>query len=681
MAYHPGNQDQDPLSIPAAEGSLQPHVEVVTQPSGNSPAARPPWYRAHRMRVFLAVFLILAIPGLAWDFLRPAQYRATAVLLTEAVPLDAEEARRQGPNAQHVAIQERVLLGQDLLQATLETASARSPVDVRSADELRSMLQVSPTPDTHLVDIAAIGAVPEELATIVNAWIDAYQEKRGQAVEDEVGETLRALQDESDSLAATIAAKREVLERFRAENDIVTMERDGNEALARLRALNQDLNRARDEAVEAEARRDAIRAAIARGDPVVPASEQGNLDNLETRASELRGRLIELEKRFTPMYLENEPDVRVIPAQLEALEAEIEAQIERGRDLMTAKADQEVDQARQRVEVLEQDLARQKDVAGRFTAGFAEYEALQNDLTKLEEMHRKVQSDLVEVQASGLADFPAVDVIEPAHPPTAPFHPRYWRDALFVLLGSALAALCAVVLLEFLTRRPREDPEPAPIMGIRVYSGGGGLPQPERKGATALHGVDPTPSIPESRVASLPAGLPRELIPGEVGALWQLADPLSRQLVALLLSGLRVEECAALDAGCFDLEGGVLRVPGEPLRELPMTETLTDLFTASLPLPLWAGSDLHQTPEDLSARIGLLAHDAGLSHPKEVTADVLRHSYIAFLVRGGARLTELPRIIGHVPPSALSRYAALAPAGPARPLSEVDLIYPVLKPA
>ena len=112
-----------------------------------------------------------------------------------------------------------------------------------------------------------------------------------------------------------------------------------------------------------------------------------------------------------------------------------------------------------------------------------------------------------------------------------------------------------------------------------------------------------------------------------------------------------------------------------------MTETLTDLFTASLPLPLWAGSDLHQTPEDLSARIGLLAHDAGLSHPKEVTADVLRHSYIAFLVRGGARLTELPRIIGHVPPSALSRYAALAPAGPARPLSEVDLIYPVLKPA
>jgi succinoglycan biosynthesis transport protein ExoP len=679
MAYDPSNPHRGPLSITATEGSFQPHVEVVTHPPGDSPAANRPWYRAHRMRVFLAVFLILSIPGLAWDFLRPAQYRASAALLTEAVPLGDEMTRRPGADAQHVAIQERVLLGQDLLEAVLQTAADRSRLNIRSADELRSMLEVSPTPDTHVVAIAATGPEPDQLAVVVNAWIDAYQEKRRQAVEDEVGETRRALQEESDSLAATIAARREALESFRAENDIVTMERDGNEALARLRALNQDLNRARDEAVEAEARRDAILAAIARGDPVVPRSEQGNLDHLESRASELRARLIELEKRFTPLYLENEPDIRVIPAQLEELEAEIAAKVAHGRQVMTAKADQEVEQARQRVEVLEQDLARQKDVAGRFTAGFAEYEALQNDLTKLEEMHRKAESDLVEVQARGLADFPAVDVIEPAHPPTTPFHPEYWRDALFILLGSLLVAFCAVLLLEFLTRRPREDREPAPVMGVRVYAGAGGLPLPEREVAAALQHADPTPSISGSRVASLPSVSPRELIPAEVGALWQLADPLSRQLMALLLSGLSLEECAALDAGCFDMDARVLRVPADPPRELPLTETLADLFIASRPLPLWAGSDLHQTPDDLSARIGLLAHDAGLSQPHEVTAEALRHSYIAVLVRRGARLTEISRIIGAMPPSALARYAALAPAGPARSLAEVDLIYPVLK--
>jgi len=35
----------------------------------------------------LVFFLVLA-PGLAWDFLRPAQYRAKATLLTEQPPVD-----------------------------------------------------------------------------------------------------------------------------------------------------------------------------------------------------------------------------------------------------------------------------------------------------------------------------------------------------------------------------------------------------------------------------------------------------------------------------------------------------------------------------------------------------------------------------------------------------------------
>lgn len=679
MADDPRNPITGPLITGSAEGFLQPNVEVVTGSFGAPSAVKRPWYRAHRLRVFLVVFLALLVPGLAWDFLRPPLYRAAASVITEAVPLHDRAGGVPAPNTQHVAVQGRVLLSQELLEATLDRVSGAAELEIRTADELRPILEVSSLPDTNLVELRATGPEPEWLAVIVNAWIEAYQDRRRQAVEEEVGDARRALQEESESLAATIAAKREALESFRTENEIVTMERDGNEALARLRALNQDLNRARDEAVEAEARFEAIQTAISRGDPVVPASEQGNLDELEARALELRGRLIELEKRYTSFYLENEPDIRIIPAQLEQLDAAIAQKIALGRQVMTVKAEQEVAQARRRVEVMEQDLARQNQVAGRFTAGFAEHETLQNDLTKLEEMHRKALATLVEVDARGLEDYPAVEVVEPAHRPAAPFQPLYWRDALWILLGSSLAALIAVLLLEFLTRRPLGEREAVPVTGVRVYAGGGAALPAGQPGFPSFQPAEHVAAISGAQVASLSGPVPRELIPAEISALWQLADPLSRQLMALLLSGLSLDECSALDAESFDMEGRVLRVATDPPREVPLSHPVADLFVGSLPLPLWAGVDLRQTPEDLSARIGLLAHDAGLAQPGEVTADTLRHSYIAFLVRGGARLTELSLLIGPIPSPTLTRYAALAPAGPAKSLSEVDTLYPTLK--
>jgi integrase len=154
---------------------------------------------------------------------------------------------------------------------------------------------------------------------------------------------------------------------------------------------------------------------------------------------------------------------------------------------------------------------------------------------------------------------------------------------------------------------------------------------------------------------------------------------MSRQLMALLLSGLSLDECAALESGHFDRDLGVVRSPGPSPREIQLAPAARDLFARSEPLPLWAGADYHQTPEELARRIGLLAHDAGLSQPEEVTAQSLRHGYIAFLVRQGARLTEVERIVGAMPAEELTRYAAFAPAGRAKPLADVETIYPSLK--
>jgi uncharacterized protein involved in exopolysaccharide biosynthesis len=669
----------------AATALPPPQVEVLTQGGGSGDAGARPWYRAKRLRVFALVFLLVLVPGLVWDFLRPAQYVATASVLTVVAPPGADAGVPVAMDVQHVAIQRQVLLGRDLLTETLRLVGERTEPSIESPDALVPMLSVEATPDTNLVALHARGEDPALLSVVVNAWIDGYLNLRQRVLEEEIGARRRALEDELAGLTEQLDSRRTALDDFRAEHDIVTLERDGNEALARLSALTDDLNRARDESVEAEARYAAVRDAIDRGDPVVPPSEEASLEELENRASELRARLIELKKRFTPLYLENEPDLMVIPAQLEALEKEILERREKGGKATLALADQELQQTRRRVEVLEADLVTQKESANEFTTAFARYQTMQEELTKLAEMQRDLQTRLVELDAKGLEKYPAVEVVEAAHPPARPVEPDYWRDAGLVLLAAFAAGLCAVLLLEFLTRRPEEDGQPTPITGIRVFAGapspvpalgseGGSVSAVVQEGTGMIAGAG-APSLP----AAGPEGRSRELIAAEVGALWALADPMSRELMALMLSGLTLEECASLVTESFDLEDGSVQTAGDGARQVKLSAPVVELFAACSPLPMWMSGGSHLNGDELSTRIALLAHDAGIAQPDEVTAEALRYTYIAYLVRQGARLSELERIIGPTAPSRLAAFRGLAPAGAAKSLDELDLVYPVLR--
>jgi site-specific recombinase XerD len=81
---------------------------------------------------------------------------------------------------------------------------------------------------------------------------------------------------------------------------------------------------------------------------------------------------------------------------------------------------------------------------------------------------------------------------------------------------------------------------------------------------------------------------------------------------------------------------------------------------------------------DLEGLIALAACDAGLANPEEVTSQVLRHTYLAYLVRQGAKLADIGGIIGHMAPAAFREYGRLSPSGPGLPLDQIDPIFPAL---
>jgi uncharacterized protein involved in exopolysaccharide biosynthesis len=640
---------------------------------------RQPLRQAARFRLFALVFLLVLAGGSAWNFTRPALYRATATVLIEVPEGIGYSAGAVGADPQNLAVQGRILLAQDLLQETLERAARIAPeTGALDPEALRAHLDVQPTPGTNLVALSATGSDPRQLAVLVNAWTQAYLERRQAQVERDVDGTLARLQDEYARLDAQKREQAATLDRYRLEHGIDTMERDGNQALARLKALTTDLETARAEQLKAESQRAALEEAISRGEPVVPPAEQAALEQLETEAAKLRAQLAGLAQRYTKLFLESEPTLKELPLQLRQLEARIKEQQVKGRDFLRSTLTREVERARRQSRVLEQELAVQRAAASRFTARFARYETLKKDLEQIDELHRGLEQRLVEVKTKAPAQYAQVKVLEPAFVPSRPFQPDYWRDFGYTLAVAGLTALLAVLLMEFLTRRERTADEQLPITGVRVFAGDSRLPVDE--GAAAAGALLSQDQHQEATPAgdtllSLPGVDRRELLAGEVRALLALADAATRQLLGLVLSGITPAECVMLEARAIDLAAGTVQAPGDG-RVIRLSPALTALFAGHRPVPLWIDDPAGGGAAGLLARIGLLAHDAGLAHPAEVDAAAVRHTYICYLVRQGARLTEIERIIGRLPAAELARYAVYSPAGAAKPLAQVALVYP-----
>jgi hypothetical protein len=95
-----------------------------------------------------------------------------------------------------------------------------------------------------------------------------------------------------------VSAQRRFLEDFRLRHNVVSMEREENQVLARVRGQAAALNNANEKLAAAEGKLRSLSEAAAAGRSIVRARDNPTLANLEQRASQLREDLSELERNF-----------------------------------------------------------------------------------------------------------------------------------------------------------------------------------------------------------------------------------------------------------------------------------------------------------------------------------------------------------------------------------------------
>lgn len=419
-----------------------------------------------RARLFLFVLGLTLVVGLIYTLLKPAEYHSMAAVLMTAP--EAIDAGISEANVQSVAIQSRVLLGQDIISRLSLELNQRYGFHIDTR-ELASNLHVEAIPETNLVEISASGSRGSQLPTIVGTWIDVYSSMRSESIASNKEQTLIKVQEQLDKLAAEVERARDALARYRKEHNIISMERQDNEALARLDGLNQALNNAIEEEAKSRAYLETLQRAMAQGGRIVSQSERNVVEDLEKQLGDLRAEYTELTKRYTADYIEKNPQLRSLPARIEELEGELAAALVVGGNTELTAARQAHKAAEQTLDDLRLQLSSHKQSVAEFNTIYSQHQALVEDLASLEQLRRDTRSRLVQVEVNQLEKYPQVTVIEAPGVESERLGPNYLALVVGTLLSGLFLGIFVVWLVGFLSPKPPMQPAYVTLSGLHSY--------------------------------------------------------------------------------------------------------------------------------------------------------------------------------------------------------------------
>jgi len=425
------------------------------------------WHGRSRRRVFVYTTLAVLAAGLLFTLLQPARYESTATVLMSA-PTAIDEQLLEA-DIQGVAIQRRTLTGSEITRRLADVLAADYEVTLTPL-ALRGMLEVRPVPETNLLELAVVGAEPEQLPLMLEHWIEVYTGIRAREIEARKAQTLTEVDDELRGLAGKLEAAREALESYRQKNGIISMERQENAVLSQLDGLNTALNRAVEEEVRSKSYLDTLRASLDAGEQFVPENERSDVSTMAQSLAELRAQLEELRARYTDDYIRKAPQLREIPGQIAKLEADLAKAYSQGSQAELANAQRAWRAARESVANIEKRLAEHKSAVAEFNTIYAKHQALAEDLARLEELNRETQARQVQISVSQVEKYPQVSVIDWPAPEAQRTGPPYAMLLGASALASILAGIFGVWLYSYLHPRPAAS-QVVTLSGVTLYPG------------------------------------------------------------------------------------------------------------------------------------------------------------------------------------------------------------------
>jgi uncharacterized protein involved in exopolysaccharide biosynthesis len=331
---------------------------------------RPVRSPRRRAVAFFVAFLPAAAACLIYVYSQAPEYRAVARLqISPAAGViqatEAKDAPAVISGAKSFLTEVQVLTSRPLLQDVIDRLQRSgdlpdlSPGPVAAA---QAMLHAEPIVGTQLVELSATGPHQRLVSRLVNTIAESYEQHVADAYKGAASNTYGEVADELKALEEKITAKRDAVNAFRKQYDIVSMEHKENDVLADIEGLSQSYTLANERLQKAKGRLDALKA----GKAVVRTKDDPTLADLQQRVTVLREQWHEMQGRFTPAYLAFDADAKALQSRLANLEQQLQAQIAASQRTAAAEAQEEFASAQATAERLRRDVAENQKQAQEF---------------------------------------------------------------------------------------------------------------------------------------------------------------------------------------------------------------------------------------------------------------------------------------------------------------------------
>ncbi len=356
--------------------------------------------------------------------------------------------------------------------------------------------------ESSVITVAYTAKDPEKAAAIANRIVELFVDEQLKAKLLSTSRVSRWLEERLATLREEVQRAEAAVERYRAENNLVTAQREGPTLSDQeLADLNKELILAKAELAEKRSKLALIRQLRAAGrglDSVPEVAASPVMINLRQQETEVLRR----EAELSTLYGEKHPRMQQLRREKAELADKIEAEINR----IIKTIENEANSVAARVAVLERQLAAAK---ARTTVN-REVEVKLRELERQAETSRQLYEALLErykeLQRREQIAEPDVRIVSKATPPASPSSPG---PRLFAAVGfgvSFLGAFFLALLLERFDRTFKTGREVEATLGLMVLARVPLLKLPRRQ-SPARYLLDKPLSLYAESIRSVYTGL------------------------------------------------------------------------------------------------------------------------------------------------------------------------------
>jgi succinoglycan biosynthesis transport protein ExoP len=399
--------------------------------------------------LFLAIVLICAAIGAYMALRQPQRYTATAVIQVEQqeqrVLRTEETVRLESPDYLSTIV--ATLTGDSFLVRVAKAANLINDPeffeprpepysDAEIADRMRMMVSATVRRLTRLIDVQATDTNAERAQLIAETMVKEFMR---QAVEQRVAAAQVAndfLRDEAEKLKAKLEASEEKLQKYKEEQNAVSLQEDQNITVQKLKELNAQVGEARNQRIKLESAMELLKKLPATDTdqmlqiPSVSAIEQ--VQALRAQIVTAEANLAATQKRYLPQH----PQTIQATTQLEQLRSALADTLRNAGNVLNTQYQAAVDSENK----LNEALKEQEQVALELNKIAIPYNVLQREVDSDRAMYDAVNARLRETNVSlGVEATPFRIVQEPLAAKPVPRPLLKWLG-LGLFLGLALGA-------------------------------------------------------------------------------------------------------------------------------------------------------------------------------------------------------------------------------------------------